>query len=668
MSTSKFYDNQINTGIEIISKFLTVSWVMFIALLQSGKTGTYMFTAFEMFREKKIKKILIICGNSETELKNQVNEDLEKNLSNYRRYLRNVPEIDAEDLSCEIKANIEIYFSNELTIPKNIKKYKAMKDLLIVWEESHFAQDAKNRPNKFLNKIGISANGKKEYLEERNIKVLSVSATPFSEFSDYNHYFQEKGTVYMIPSLDSQYIGIKEFKENNCFIGFEDPLEGLEDALRNNDGKTYGIVRCVDKGKVVLIDRAKELCDANGWKYEFIDMHHREFGIENLENEPDQKTVVFIKGMFKMGKVVPKRYVSFVMNMNSKTTNTDSLLQGLAGRMCGYVSRGANINVKIYFHQKFIDSNEITKYLEFHEREQIIPNRANNIISNRNSCDSLKHTIPVKINAEDFECDNVNDNESIIKAIQKCFDENRVHNHNNDVDSVNIINQVNNMIDNTKYEFTKRNHLVASCMNGPEKIGRLFNDRDDSGSYGQSCGFNQNDIAEPHQICFWPIKNDNYNHLNIKKGDVFLLFRIEKDADTELVNIPKTKDKCAFHQEIVHEDGTSEESNGAYSQRLSCASATNVNVMENELSEFIKLSLDPAYPLCVSRCIRSEKSADNSYKGIVVTAEVLKALKPKGSIYNKFLETFNVKLSVNRVYGNYKGKSDLNIRLKKIEW
>jgi hypothetical protein len=399
-----------------------------------------------------------------------------------------------------------------------------------------------------------------------------------------------------------------------------------------------------------------------------IDVHHKEFSIENLENEPEQKTIVFIKGMFKMGKVVPKRYVSFVMNMNSKTTNTDSLLQGLAGRMCGYVSRGANTNVKIYLHQKFIDSDEITKYLDFHNREQIIPKKANNIISSRNSCDSLEHTIPVKINAEDFDCENINDNESLIRTIKKCFDENRVQNHNNDVVSVDIINQVNNMSDNTKYEFTKRNHLVASCMDGPEKIGRLFNDKDNSGNYGQSCGFNQNDLTKPHQICFWLIKNDNYNHLEIKKGDVFLLFRVEPNADTELNNVPKTKDKCAFHQEIVHEDGTSEESNGAYSQRLSCASATDVNVMENELSEFIKLSLDPAYPLCVSRCIRSEKSADNTYKGIVVTAEVLKALKRKGSIYNKILETFNVKLSVDRVNGPYKGKSDLNIRLKKIEW
>ena len=83
MSTSKLYDNQINTARKIISNFLSVFWVMFIAKLQSGKTGTYMFTAFEMFREKKIKKLLIICGSSELQLKNQVKEDFEKYLSYY---------------------------------------------------------------------------------------------------------------------------------------------------------------------------------------------------------------------------------------------------------------------------------------------------------------------------------------------------------------------------------------------------------------------------------------------------------------------------------------------------------------------------------------------------------------------------------------------------------
>lgn len=674
MSTSKFYDNQINTGREIISKFLTGFWVMFIALLQSGKTGTYMFTAFEMFREKKIKKILIICGSAETELKNQLREDLEKNLSNYRKILRNNCDLDVDDLSDDIKSNIDIYFSNNLIDKNNIKKYKMMKDLMIIWDESHFAQDAENRPNKFLNKIGISASGNKEYLQERNIKVLSVSATPFSEFSDYNHYYQDKGTVYMTPSVDSVYVGIKELLENDCFIGFSEPLEALACILSDDStNKTYGIVRSIDRGNIQNIDKAKDLCLRYGWKCEFIDGDHKEFEIQNLENEPETKTVLFIKGMFKMGKVVPKRYVSFVINMNSKTSKTDSLLQGLAGRMCGYVSRGANANVKIYLHEKFINSDEISKYLEFHNRKQVIPEKANNIVSNsRDTYSSLKHTIPIKIDSDHFECDNFDDNESVIKAIQKCFDKDRVQNHNNDIASVDIINQVNNMLDNTKYEFTKRNHCVASCAGGPEKIGRLFKDKDDSGSYGQSCGFNQNELTKPHQICFWLIKNDNYNHLDIKKGDVFLLFRIQKVVDGEDVGlndaIHKTKDKCAFHKEIVHEDGASEETNGSYGQHFPCESAYNVDVMENSLVECIKLSIDPEYPFFNSRCIRSNKSSDNKYKGITVNANVLKALKPKGSIYNKIIEIFNVKLHVDKNYSKYKGKSDANIRLKKISW
>ena len=47
--------------------------------------------------------------------------------------------------------------------------------------------------------------------------------------------------------------------------------------------------------------------------------------------------------------------------------------------MCGYVSRGANTNVKIYLHKNFVESDEILRYLKFHEREKIIPKKANNI-------------------------------------------------------------------------------------------------------------------------------------------------------------------------------------------------------------------------------------------------------------------------------------------------
>ena len=285
----------------------------------------------------------------------------------------------------------------------------------------------------------------------------------------------------------------------------------------------------------------------------------------------------------------------------------------------------------------------------------------------------LNTLFPIKIDAGDFVCENYNDNESIIRTIKKCFDENRIQNHNS-VDVLNdIIDQVNNMEDRTKYVFTKRNHCVVSCSEGPVNIGRMFNDRNNSGEYGQSCGFNQNDLTKPHQICFWNIQNDNYNHLGINKGDVFLLFRVQKDAGEDEdagvnKNIHKTKDKCAFHQEIVHEDGESEETNGNYGNRLPCDSGFNVNVMENFLADCIKLSIDPTYPQFNSRCVRSEKSADNAYKGIMVNAEVLKALTKNGTIYNNFLETFNVKIEFKRNYYKLKGQSNDMFRLSKIEW
>ena len=658
---SKFYDNQINTSDEIVKIFDVQNWVLLIAELQSGKTGTHTLTAFEMFRLKKTKEILIICGSSEKQLKSQVNEDLKENIHNYRKYLRykvkDMNADDIDDLCYEIDKNVQVYFSHDLKDKKNIKKYKTKKDLIIIWEESHYAQDVENRPNSFLNKIGISANGKKEYTEKRNIKVLSVSATPFSEFSDYNQYSQNKGTVYMTPSSD--YIGVKQFQENKCFIGFENPMDAFEDILKNN--KNYVMASYVmARGTSDKQDEAKKLCLKYGWKYETIDMNNKEFVIKELENEPSENKVIFIKNMFKMGKVVPKKHVSSVINMNSKTSNTDSLLQGLTGRMCGYTSKGANTNVKIYLHKNFTNSDEISKYIEFHDKKKVIPNKSNNIDSERTTHVSLKHTIPIKIESKNFDCKNCNDKESIISSVVNCVNNNLIQNHNNNIVSNDIRYQVNNIKDG-KYDFSIRKHCVPSYKEGPKNIGRMFNDRNSSGEYGQSCGFNQNDSTKRCQILCWIIENDDYLSLNIKKGDVFLLFRVENnDAD-----IAKTKDKCAFHQDII-EDDESEETNGNYRNRLPCDSGCNVNVMENFIMNCIKLSIDPDYPNFNARCIKPD--TDKAYKGIMVNTDVLNAIKKNGTIYNKCLKTFKVKLKVTKNYNKLKGQSSDIFRLSKIEW
>jgi hypothetical protein len=68
--------------------------------------------------------------------------------------------------------------------------------------------------------------------------------------------------------------------------------------------------------------------------------------------------------MLRMGKVVPKNYMAMVFESVTKkeSTNTDTGLQGLLGRMCGYASDEHGFNIDIYIDEYII--NEIKVYLD----------------------------------------------------------------------------------------------------------------------------------------------------------------------------------------------------------------------------------------------------------------------------------------------------------------
>ena len=48
---------------------------MLLAFMQSGKTGTYMKVAIKMLLEQRVRGVLIISGNAETDLRDQCYKD-----------------------------------------------------------------------------------------------------------------------------------------------------------------------------------------------------------------------------------------------------------------------------------------------------------------------------------------------------------------------------------------------------------------------------------------------------------------------------------------------------------------------------------------------------------------------------------------------------------------
>ena len=146
-----------------------------------GKSGTYWYVILKMlFGNYNIKNVLIISGNREKELFEQVKEDKKK----YTEWFLNQKSIrdscskeKIELMRKVINSRIKIMWGGDL------KRVDSISDnTLIVWDESHFAQSRENKPFEFFEKNGLSSilDGSEEN-NQRNISLLTVSATPFSE-------------------------------------------------------------------------------------------------------------------------------------------------------------------------------------------------------------------------------------------------------------------------------------------------------------------------------------------------------------------------------------------------------------------------------------------------------------------------------------------------------
>ena len=68
------YSSQIEAGAKIIDTFKDSSYALLLAEMQSGKTGTFIFTWCEMFRQGLVDNCVIFSGNREIELKDQSNQ------------------------------------------------------------------------------------------------------------------------------------------------------------------------------------------------------------------------------------------------------------------------------------------------------------------------------------------------------------------------------------------------------------------------------------------------------------------------------------------------------------------------------------------------------------------------------------------------------------------
>lgn len=427
---SIFHQNQKEAASGIINGFLNRQpFTVLLAQMQSGKSGTYLFTAFEMVRLGMVDHFCIICGSSDISLREQVKVTLKDAALVFSESLG---DWEKDRIS---RASLGVFFSQDMK-----KAPKIDEKTLIIHDESHMAQSRNNIPLKFYkrNKLDQALFGDFSQLREKNNYILGVSATPFSELVSnkkvkLQDWTDEEANLLDGISLDTKnffmmepgqgYIGISDLIRSGSIM-FEaenikpDDCSHVSSVLRDNFhkySKKYIIIRT--HRAQADADMVMTISSSLGYKYVSI------FGgsgsginIADLENEPEHSTIVHICGRFRMGQVVPKRHIGMVYEQ-SKNPKADTTLQGLVGRMCGYRIEGAQTDIDIYvspqsegsiriyesaWSEMKIDSlTRITEALNLGGRRR--KNKGDVVLNKQGQ---FIKTVPIKFRLKDIEADN----------------------------------------------------------------------------------------------------------------------------------------------------------------------------------------------------------------------------------------------------------------------
>ena len=341
---STFYPNQIEAAKKIFKKFSEgeSNYDMLSAQMQSGKTGVSLYLAFEMLTSKIVKKVYIISGNSEKQLKEQWEEKIKSHVDDYITYnsewAKLVDELLGDGRAQEnLINNIEVIWRQDLM--KERERFSS--EYLIIWDESHYATTEEQTLHKFFNetKLMESIQGNTTYMKDNKIFMSSVTATRCAEQSRQVHYTTSFTQTIMTPQ--ESYRGLEYFKvqgliktsyplnmKNREKISQIIDVESIQNKLMLI--RTNNSLLSHHKGAKLL----KQICVEKKIKYiEYTASTQKEHN-ELWTTEPTEFTIVRIAGLFRMGKELNKKHICAVYESSAENQEPKALQnrQTLCGR------------------------------------------------------------------------------------------------------------------------------------------------------------------------------------------------------------------------------------------------------------------------------------------------------------------------------------------------
>lgn len=645
---------QIQAGITTIQNFNSsiIRWQLLLAQMQSGKTETFLFIAAEMIRLGRIERAVIFSGNAETDLKNQLIKEVRgepgsKFWGRYDLFLDEEIGLRTRErgpIIEKIKLNIQVVWGIELN------KYSgSTENSLFIWEESHHAQSLKQCPDNFLRKVGISADGDESILRAQNNYVLSVSATPFSEICDTFNLEQSKQIVTMAPGPG--YNSVKKMKDRGKIKFYSDVKQGLVGALRTpHVGNKYAIVRIGPKNEELV----KQVICENGWSFVIFDSisddPQGKATWDNMINAPQRDTVILLRNKCRMGKNLEKTHVLFCFE-TAKKSRTDTVLQGLLGRVCGYSANSENVDV--YLSDKIQKTGEIERYIQMTDGLNVVPKRATNlkgsgVVSNRTPISIIK-----------IDRQHITSRDRIEDDVRAAFNNDIIENHN----SLELTAKIKAVVGDADFgQFCvrklKKTHKSYMDGNIPEKI--VISLRDGTPFHGTNgCGFN----TLQEKVVVWIVADD---FDGLRRNDVFIDCYVPAENQV-VVDIPMTTKREVFAHKL--EDERTAISNGSFQIYLDPETAASVAKMEEDLKYICGLYLTARLSTSNSVC-SNQDSETGERVGIYVTMEVLASLEKHGRVYEAIKQELGLTIKICKARGCVpKAIKDRGmIRLASISW
>lgn len=312
------------------------TWVHLAAEMQAGKTGVVtalirlMFTNILRIRITP-ERIFVLTGMSDNAWIKQTCERLPANVRNGVAHSGG--------------------FATIQRALRSLAGGEYLRDILIVFDESHIASLGSNRPNMLIYKE-VARLCPRELWKERNIHFLTISATDPGKSSICSE--DTSGSSKVVRLLTNEKYQSVEFLKDNSRIRYNDTFGDLNEAkainelrravgeysdplyhiLRPRKGKQGEVEKLLDIAfpgcLVIPWDSTTKLVENDGESSSTVITDINDL----LEVQPERHTFILLKNMFYASKTMDDTHVGILWDR--KGGKDDTNLQSLLGRALGY--------------------------------------------------------------------------------------------------------------------------------------------------------------------------------------------------------------------------------------------------------------------------------------------------------------------------------------------